>query len=271
MAEKLKSSRTAGGKRRYSAPALEKGLDVLELLSREEDGLTVSSIAKELGRSVSELFRMMVVLEQRGYIHSSLGSDRYRLTLKLFEIAHRFRPMQRLTSVATSIMKTLAYRLEQSCHLVIYYEGKGHVVAQQDAPSERVFSVRLGAEAPLLNTCSGHVLLAFADEHEREIMVGKIPRHHPRPVRRDLDRIILRVREQGCEVIPSAQVQGVTDVGYPVFDHTGGCIAALVVPFFSYIDGSHSADLKTAQLSARDAAGAISRMLGSAPGSSAQI
>jgi DNA-binding IclR family transcriptional regulator len=250
---------------------LEKGLDVLELLSREEDGLTVSGIARELGRSVSELFRMLVVLEQRGYIHSPPGSDKYRLTLKLFEIAYRFRPMQRLTSVATPVMRNLAYRLEQSCHLVIYYEGKGHVVAQQDAPSERVFSVRLGAEAPLLNTCSGHVLLAFAEEQEREIMVGKIPRHHPRPVRRDLERIIQRVREQGCEIIPSAQVQGITDVGYPVSDHTGSCLAALVVPFFAYIDGSHAADLKAVQIAAREAASAISRLLGAASQSPVQI
>jgi DNA-binding IclR family transcriptional regulator len=150
-------------KQKYAAPALEKGLDILELLSREEQGLSVSEIARRLGRSVSELFRMLVVLEHRGYIYIPPESDRYRLTLKLFSLAHRFRPIQRLTSVATPLMRMLAFKLEQSCHLVIYYEGKGHVVAQQDSPSERILSVRLGAEVPLVDSCSGHVLLSYAD------------------------------------------------------------------------------------------------------------
>jgi len=56
---------------KYTAPALEKGLDILERLSLSETGLSLSEIARDLGRSVSEIFRMLVVLEQRGYISQS--------------------------------------------------------------------------------------------------------------------------------------------------------------------------------------------------------
>ena len=52
---------------KYTAPALEKGLDILELLSSTDAGLSLSEIARDLGRSVSEIFRMLVVLQQRGY------------------------------------------------------------------------------------------------------------------------------------------------------------------------------------------------------------
>lgn len=51
---------------KYTAPALEKGLDILERLSLSEAGLSLSEIARDLGRSVSEIFRMLVVLQQRG-------------------------------------------------------------------------------------------------------------------------------------------------------------------------------------------------------------
>lgn len=263
MAARTAKKKTATTRKRlYAAPALEKGLDVLELLSREEQGLTVSEIARRLERSVSELFRMLVVLEQRGYIHAPPESDRYRLTLKLFSLAHRFRPLQRLTSVATPLMRALAFKLEQSCHLVIYYEGKGHVVAQQDSPSERILSIRLGAEVPLVDSCSGHVLLAYADTESRGAMLAKIPGYHRKPGKRELEAMVKRVSERGCEVISSAQIQGVTDIGYPVFDHTGTCIAALVVPFFFYLDGSHPVDVASAQVLVRDAAGELSAALG---------
>lgn len=54
--------------RKYRAPALEKGLDILELLARNSSPMTTSQMACALGRSVSELFRMVLALEYRGYI-----------------------------------------------------------------------------------------------------------------------------------------------------------------------------------------------------------
>src|SRR5690606_2605919 len=47
---------------RYSAPALEKGLDVLELLAAEAHGLNLQEIARRLDRSPNELFRMLDVM-----------------------------------------------------------------------------------------------------------------------------------------------------------------------------------------------------------------
>jgi DNA-binding IclR family transcriptional regulator len=38
-----------------AAPALDKGLDIIELLSRQQQGLTRPEIAQRLGRSVSEI------------------------------------------------------------------------------------------------------------------------------------------------------------------------------------------------------------------------
>lgn len=71
-----------------------------------------------------------MVLEQRGYVFLQLGSDKYVLTLNMFGVAYRSPPVKRLTSVATPILSRLYYDIEQSCHLVISYEGKGHIVVQ---------------------------------------------------------------------------------------------------------------------------------------------
>src|ERR671924_391759 len=53
---------------RYRAPALEKGLDVIELLAAEKSPLNLSAISQRLGRSAGELFRMLQVLEFKGFI-----------------------------------------------------------------------------------------------------------------------------------------------------------------------------------------------------------
>ena len=249
-------------RKQYRAPALEKGLDVLELLAREPQGLTVSEVAKRLGRTVGEVFRMVVVLEQRGYIQMREDSDAYVLTLRMFELSHRFPPVARLTAAAGPVMKNLAHQTGQSCHMVIYYEGHGHVVAQYDAPTDRIFSVRLGAIAPLLDTCSGHILLAFADNETRTMMLSKASGRTRKPSVREVDKMVKRVRRQGNEIVASAQVQGVTDIGFPVFDHAGYITAALVVPFLDHVDGSNVVAAEQAAELTEAAARDISAALG---------
>ena len=50
---------------KYRAPALEKGLDILELLSEAESPMGMPMIAAELNRSKGEIFRMAAVLEDK--------------------------------------------------------------------------------------------------------------------------------------------------------------------------------------------------------------
>ena len=254
---------STGKRKQYSAPALEKGLDILEFLAGEPNGLNISRLAEQLGRSVGEIFRMVVVLEQRGYLRLREGStDAYVLTYKLFELAHKFTPVARLTSAAVPVLRDLALATGQSCHIVIYYDGRGHVVARQDAPSERILNVRLGAEAPLLDTCSGHVLLAFAGDRERATMIAQIPKSQRRPKKGELTRLVTRVTRQGYEAMKSAQIQGVQDIGFPIFDHGGEVAAALVVPFLAYLDDSHPISFDQSKHHASVSARAVSAALG---------
>jgi len=249
-------------RKEYSAPALEKGLDIVEALAKEPEGLTSAEISERLGRPMGQLFRMLVVLQQRGYVAYQADSERYELTLKLFEIAHGLGPVRRLNLVAGPLMKQLSQDIGQSCHLVIYYAGKGHVVVQQNAPSARVLSVRLGAEAPLFDSCSGHILLAFAEDSDREEMLEAISSAHRKPSTQALRKIIERVRADGSECVPSAQIQGVQDIGYPVFDHAGRVTAALVVPFLEFLDGSHPVKINAAQKAIKKIAQEITAGLG---------
>ena len=73
-------------KQSYSAPALEKGLDILELLSDSTTGLSQAEMAKKLNRTVNEIFRMLNILVSRNYIQLDQESERYKLTYKLLQI-----------------------------------------------------------------------------------------------------------------------------------------------------------------------------------------
>ena len=75
----------------------------------------LAELAHRIDRSVSEIFRMAVTLQRRGYVQVD-ENDRYTLTLKMFELAHRQQPLKSLVSVALPLLRELASRARQSCH-----------------------------------------------------------------------------------------------------------------------------------------------------------
>lgn len=223
---------------RYAAPALEKGLDILELLASVSDALTHSEIASHLGRTINEVFRMLVCLEERGYISRTGPDERYQLTLKLFEIIHHHQPLQRLATQARPLVQRVASDTGQSCHLAMLNNAEVVVVAQFDAPGNMGFSVRLGANIDLLNTASGHVILAFQSEEVRARALGAWCLHSKKPISTGLYRHLSQIRRRGYEELASYQVHGVVNISYPVLNQHGEAIAAMTVPFLARIGDS---------------------------------
>jgi DNA-binding IclR family transcriptional regulator len=183
---------------RYRAPALDKGLDILELLAGTEEALSQAEIAKALDRSTNEIYRMLDRLVRRDYVLRTQG-ERYELTLKVFELAHARPPIRRMVSQATPVLRRFAREAEQACHLVIHDRNILVVVAQVDSPGYWNVSIRVGSRISLVNTGSGHVFLAFASKEERKLMLEARDGGAPVRAPAGFDARLNKVREQGFE------------------------------------------------------------------------
>ncbi|MEX0969988.1 MAG: IclR family transcriptional regulator [Paracoccaceae bacterium] len=214
---------------KYTAPALEKGLDILEHLSRSELGLMQAEIARALGRSVSEIFRMLVVLQERGYIAFDPGTDRYVLTSLMFEIAHRTPLIRRLTTTAAPQMRTLAQQINQSVHLALLAEDSVLIAGQVDPPARNVMSVRLGTRVDVWRASSGRVMMAFQTEDALAEMLSRAPLP-PAMSEAKLKADLAAIRSRGHEIVDSFVIKGVVNISAPIIGHTGHAIAALTVP-----------------------------------------
>lgn len=220
---------TEAGKRTYSVPAAEKALDIIEFLAGQSDGMTVTEIAAALGRSVHELYRVVLVLEARGYLYRRSGSDRYRISLKLFELAHRTSSVRQLTDAALPTMQALAPMAQQSCHLAVLSGHEALIVLQIDSPLPMRYSVMLGAKFDFAETSSGVVIYAHSSEPVRQHLdAALVDRKAELAAVHSRARAILR---DGYEVKKSLAVGGVTNISVPVFDYLGHIVAALTVPY----------------------------------------
>jgi DNA-binding IclR family transcriptional regulator len=178
---------------------------------------------------------MLVCLEERGYISEMGPEERYQLTLKLFEIAHQHQPLQQLLTIARPLMQQVADYTGQSCHLAMPSNGNIVVVASVEAPVHMGFSVRLGANIDLLNTGSGHVILAFRGAAYREHALAAWHRKTKSRFPRGLDRHLDEIRRRGYEELASYQVHGVVNISFPVFNQQQEAVAAVTVPFLPRI------------------------------------
>lgn len=233
---------------RYRAPALDKGLDILELLAGVDGGLTQAEIAKRLQRSPNEFYRMLDRLVRRGYV-TRLEGDRYSLTLKLFGLAQLHAPVRRLASYATPLMRELAEKSLQANQLVVFDRGSAVVIAQQEAPGYWGISIRVGSHISLFDTGSGHVLLAFRSQAERLMMIaeqaGGVERRQPSA---EFFARLDQVRERGYEMMSSLQTAGVYNLSAPVLGADGRSLAALTVPYITLVNSSAPDITHTIQL-----------------------
>lgn len=229
---------TVGAEERYRAPALDKGLDILELLASQPHGLTRAEIVKEMERSASEIYRMLERLVARQYVLRTHGGDRYALSLKLFALAHMHPPMERLINQALPIMDEFARKAEQSCHMGVYDRGNVLISAQINSPRGWSFSVQRGARVGLLDTASGHVLLAYSTAAglarmcaEHQPVDGEVP-----TTDQALEQVLTGIRARGYLERDSAQSFGVVDISFPILGPDNVALATLTCPYIRRID-----------------------------------
>jgi len=228
---------------KYSAPALSKGLDILELLSTQAAGLKKAEVAHALDRSVSEIYRMLVVLQQRGYVFLDQESERYTLTMRMFELAHRFPPTKRLNAVAGEIMEDTAQILNQSIHLAILYENNILVIAQVDPPGNNINSVRLGARVPLAFTASG-ACLTYQFSKEKRAEMCALSENVTNETIRLFEQSVEQVTTSGVCECPSAIIAGIHNISVPIISYSGTVVASLTVPHVQRLVSVNDPDIE---------------------------
>ncbi len=252
----------------YTVPALEKGLDVIEILAAAAVPQSLAELGVKLSRSSSELFRMLNCLEQRGYIMRDAVSSKYRLTLKLYSLAHAHSVIEKLLQASQLPMQALTERSRESCHLSVLDRGKLLVVAQQESPERVRLSIEVGAVFDPAATASGRILLAnLSDDDRATALAASESARELTPKRRHaLYETFEELRQGGVSTAESESIEGVRDVAVLVGNPALGITAALAVTRLLRHNQRGQRPDETPLIEAmRAAAKEITTMLGIAP------
>lgn len=224
---------------KYQAPALDKGLDILEYLSAQSIPLSQTEIAIGIEKTPNEIYRMLMSLESRGYILRDEVSGKYRLSLKLFYLSHRHSPMDELRKAAQFPLEELSNTIRQSCHLSILYMNQVMVIIHAKSPGPIALSIEEGNLFPLPLTASGKVLLAYMPDVERNATLrnNAIFKKYPKPQQEDFINSLEDIQKTGSYVKNSDSVSGVTDISVPIgIGGNNGIIACLTISMLNALN-----------------------------------
>ena len=211
--------------------SLERGLAVIRLFSRAHPSLTLSEAAELAGITRATARRILLTLEQLGYVKQH--NRRFTPTARLLSIGYAYLSSLDLWEVAEPYMEELAEQTGESCSVAIL-DGP-EIVYVARVPARRIMAVALsvGSRLPAYATSMGRVLLAQLAPHELDeyFRTSTRPRLTSRTVidEAGLRKLLEAVRCRGWALVDQELELGVRSIAAPIRDLRGSVLAAMNV------------------------------------------
>ncbi|MEN1759372.1 IclR family transcriptional regulator [Anoxynatronum sibiricum] len=219
-----------------------KALQMLDLFAIAP-GWNMTDISKELNYPTSTTHRLLLTLEEAGYIHRDVQSKMYYLTIKPYLIGSKTEIVNMLEKLALASIRELAQNLNESVNVSIALGLNAVTVLKADA--ERQFSAvpHVGDKRQLHATSVGKCLLAYNSNGCYDHLMKSselLKSYTPNTIieKKAIEKMGETIRYQGFATDHEEVEVGLTCIGAPIFDQLGNCIAAVSVsmPTFRITD-----------------------------------
>lgn len=211
--------------------ALARGLDVIKAFDAAQPALSMSEVAARTGLARPTVRRILLTLEELGYVRSSRAG--FCLTPRVVELGMAYVHSTGLWDVARPHMEALVERTGESSSIAQLDGGDILYVARVAVPKIIALSVTIGTRFPVASTSMGKVLLAALGPAEVDAAIaepsrsGVAVRHTPD--RAELERELAETRERGWCLTDEALAAGVRSVAAPLRGADGTVVAAMNV------------------------------------------
>jgi IclR family transcriptional regulator, KDG regulon repressor len=247
----------------YDAPALRKGIRLLELLCQAREPLSVAEISQQLALNKHMVLRLLGTLCDDGWVVEEPGPA-YRVSL--VPLYHFSKPVGRMDVVAAAEepIAELWKATGETTYLSVRDDRWSMALVVRQTVRDVHVAGRVGSRL-LMHCCApGKVLLAHAEpELFERLAADGFARQtdttlcDPAALRRHLDDIV----RQGYATDNEEYLRGMVCLAAPVFDYTGRAVAAVGITVLTMYY-SHEAMLREHAAPVMAACRKISRTLG---------
>jgi DNA-binding IclR family transcriptional regulator len=221
------------------APAVDRALDIIELLAVCEREISLSEILTRLTIPRQSLIRILNTLCDRGIVDKAGKRGSYRLGMKLLYLGNRLQDNIRLRSVARPFMEELAEATHKTVELSTLDRDQLILIEQIEGSEGIRLYTRIGSAYPYFHAVAvGKVYLAHMEaEKRRKVLsaIGLPPVTESTITRMDeLEEELKGIMEKGYAFEDQELRKGVRRIVAPIYDYRNrliGCIGIAATIF----------------------------------------
>lgn len=211
--------------------AVDRALDLLEILRRSSRGLTLTELSRKLAAPRSTTHDLICTLVARGYLQRLVGSRQYSLAAQAVDFSIKNILELQLRQVCFPYIQTLAEELTLPVTVGTRIGDEGMFVARAIPPDSDVNHACVGRHFELHCTAQGKVLIAWLSHLELDRLFADhiFLRFTPKTI---CDLGVLKehlagIRKTGFAVNDEEQALGVRGIAAPIFNHMGMVVASI--------------------------------------------
>ena len=243
--------------------SLDRGLKLLEAIGRSGTPVALNDLRSALDIDRSSIFRLLLTLENRGFLERDDATRKYRLGGKILELSGKLYEGLKITDIARPFLEELTRKTKESSHIAIYSNRRSLLIDKEDSSEVIFVNMDVGRSEPLHCTALGKaLLLQFPEKKIRAVLKGDRERYTGNTIT-DAGKFITeleKVKKKGYAVDNEEYRPGVRCLAAPVYDNKGKIVAAIGIS--GPVSRINSARLGKLGKTVKETARRISRQMG---------
>jgi len=195
-------------------------LDLLDLLSRQEQPLALPEVVALCGWPKPTVHRMLGQLEAGGWLVREPDGRRYALAARTLRLAEAALSTSTRQGVRHAVLRQLVAEVGESCNLTALSGADVVYLDRVEAAFPLRMDLQPGTRVPLHCSASGKLFLAAMPARQRQALIDTLPltryTAHTLSQREALEAELQRIRQDGHAVDAEEFVEGLVCVAVPV-------------------------------------------------------
>jgi len=216
-----------------SAPALERGLLLLEMLAESSRGLTISELVRKAKLPKSSIHCLILTLERNGYLQQCSRTHRFRFAAKMFSLADQALTRMEIRQLAAPYLYDLMRQTKLTVHLAVMEHDQIVLIEKVEPPGMLKIASWIGRRMDINCTGVGKALIANLGDEEIDRLIKEhgLPRHNENTIRssKALKIQLAEIRRLKFAVDDEEDEIGLRCIGTPIFDRRGKALAAISI------------------------------------------
>jgi DNA-binding IclR family transcriptional regulator len=225
-----------------TAPALERGLAILEALARSRGGLTLSQLTRYLNLPKSSAFCLLRTLEQSGYIFRDIDTGKYSMSLRVCNLANLALNAISLRDKARVHLRRLSEETKLTVHMAILEHGSCVLIEKLTPTGVYPIATWVGKHLSLHCTAIGKAIAAYLPEDTLMTLISQqgMLRYNENTICsvKRLKQDLALVRQRGYALDDEEEEISVRCIGAPLFEDSNVIGALSLVGATNELDGN---------------------------------